>query len=612
MAGIPNIDIDPPKYGPPNMAAQLFGMISSLPDAYQQGVKQKFERGQMERTEELQKPILGPDGKPSQDAMAIASELAKRYPERSLELPVQALTTKATQDYFNNRRRQKPDFPSGDGGSSYSPSNPNMTPDAHTGRVGQIDQSEESAGPAGEDTRHQNVRQLAINAGIDPNSDEFRQAFAGTNIDRDFTSSSQAAGAAKRIQMLSGAGDETGTTGAPPDPRRSAPPNVQPGVMGGPPTVAPSEAAQGFAPYQPGGAPPQAQPGPQMAQAAPGLAGGMQPFLQPSPQRASAPQGAPGAPSLVPQQQINDWRNKATDLLQEGQFVPAVAAVNKQRAENLMKAADEAQKARDEVAKKREEAADPAIQAENTRREIEKGNISAGQKEEKLLQTRAAIADQSNQKLAVLRTQMSDPNFYSGEGHEIVQKYRGWLAALGKDPNAAKPMEVFHKTTMDLLNERIQGAVQSGYTRIQIAEIRNMKEQIANLKVTPATNRYIMEEMSRIHQMDIKLNGFADQYAQSHGYLDRGWPAAKEAFLSRPENRLFTPQEIAHPEALSPSYYPRSMYGDVAKTKAFIRNQGLKDSDPVAVDDPKKPPGPDGLPQRKLIDASHLLRITVP
>lgn len=49
------------------MAAQLFGMISSLPSAYQSGVKQKFERGQMARTEELQKPVVDEKGQPITD-----------------------------------------------------------------------------------------------------------------------------------------------------------------------------------------------------------------------------------------------------------------------------------------------------------------------------------------------------------------------------------------------------------------------------------------------------------------------------------------------------------------------------------------------------------------
>jgi hypothetical protein len=72
--------VDPQErgFGPPNMAAQLFGMISSLPEAYQKGVEQKFARGQMRREEELQKPILGPDGKPTTDIPSISSELLKR------------------------------------------------------------------------------------------------------------------------------------------------------------------------------------------------------------------------------------------------------------------------------------------------------------------------------------------------------------------------------------------------------------------------------------------------------------------------------------------------------------------------------------------------------
>jgi hypothetical protein len=120
-----------------------------------------------------------------------------------------------------------------------------------------------------------------------------------------------------------------------------------------------------------------------------------------------------------------------------------------------------------------------------------------------------------------------------------------------------------------------------------------------------------METLSRAHQGEIKLNRFAQQYIQTHDYLDRNWPAAKEAFMNRPENRLFTQAERDHPEMIAPSYYPRSLVGNVAKTKAFIRQQGLKDNDPVAVDDYSRPPGPDGVQPRKLVHAGDIMRLSI-
>ena len=582
---------DIPKYGPPNMAAELYNMIRGVPKAYQEGKANEFANQKAEFEQDVEQP----------------------YKKKALERAdiMGDLTTRATQDYFNNRGREAPDFPGGESNNEPSPSQ-------------RLAQNTGGAKPGGQFT----VADLTN--GVSGLADQKGHA---ADIERILGIQPGARLTAKQEdavrQMLKDAGSEegeslTGSTGPagalPPDPRRSAPPNLQPGMMGGPPNLAPgspqgpvpmmSGAAYGGPPGLPAG-PPGAPPSAAVAQAGPpSLSDGLAQYVRP---QQPAPASERGAPELVSQERINQMRNRAQELLTQGQFVPQVAATNKARAEILTKAADEAQKARDEIAKKRAEAADPAIQAENTRKEIEKGNIAAGQKEQGRLQAAAKTAIDSNQKLAVMRTQMSDPNFYSGPAHELNQKYKEWLSVLpGGNPNAASPMQEFHKTTLDLLNERIQSAVQSGYSRIQLQEIRNMKEQIANLNITPASNRYIMEEMQRIHQMDIKLARFSDQYAESHGgYLDRGWPGARDAFMERPENRLFTQREIDHPEAIAPSYFPKSMYGDPAKTKAFIRNQGLKDNDPVAVDDTTKPPGPDGLPRRKLIDAGHLLRITV-
>src|SRR6516165_2956884 len=97
--------------GPPNMAAELYRMVRGIPEAYQQGAEGAFKRGQYARTEELQKPILGPDGKPETDPEAIARELARRDPTKALEYPLTALTLKATQEWFANRNKKVADFP---------------------------------------------------------------------------------------------------------------------------------------------------------------------------------------------------------------------------------------------------------------------------------------------------------------------------------------------------------------------------------------------------------------------------------------------------------------------------------------------------------------------
>ena len=588
---------DIPKYGPPNMAAELYNMIRGVPKAYQEGKANEFANQKAEFEQDVERP----------------------YQKRALERA--DVAGQMTQDVMKQRFRELQNDPSG-GGDGFDSSDNARTPAQRLtdgtggGKVeGQYTVADLMKGAKGIADQPNAVRDLERILQIEPG--------ARLNAQQEQAVREYVARDAQGDDNLTGS---TGPSGLPPDPRTQAPPNLQPGMMGAPPNLAPgspqgpvpmmSGAAYGGPPGVPAGppgapqGPPGAAPGPQVAQAGPpSLSSRLEPYVRP---QQPAP-GAPNQPELWSEDKIRAVRAHAKHIDDMANFGGPMAAGDKERAKRMYEAAQKQEEARSEIAKKRAEATDPAVQQENTRKEIEKGNIAAGQKEQGRLQSAAQTAIRSNQQLAVMRTQMSDPNFYSGPAHALNQKYKEWLAVLpGGNPDAASPMQEFHKTTLELLNQRIQSAVQSGYSRIQIREIDNMKAQIANLDINAGSNRYIMEEMQRIHQMDIKLARFSDQYADSHGgYLDRGWPAARDAFMERPENRLFTDQEIAHPASIAPAYFPKSMYGDVAKTKAFVRSQGLKDSDPVAVDDTTKPPGPDGLPRRKLIDAGHLLRITV-
>lgn len=69
---------DIPKYGPPNMAAQLYSMIRGVPQAFEEGRENQFKQGQRERQELIQKPYVDADGKPLTDFNAIQAEMAKR------------------------------------------------------------------------------------------------------------------------------------------------------------------------------------------------------------------------------------------------------------------------------------------------------------------------------------------------------------------------------------------------------------------------------------------------------------------------------------------------------------------------------------------------------
>jgi hypothetical protein len=200
MAGARDYEVDlnpPPQYGPPNMAAQLFSMISSIPNAYQEGVKQKFERGQMARTERLQQPI-GLDGT---DYSTLVRKLLEA---KGTEAIPEVLPTAWKSEFAAGAGRPQPwDMPGG---------GPNMTPDAQGPRPLQAAVDRQTAGGAAPDIDSQgrnrgptNIRQLAVNAGIDPSNPDFQQHFGSGNLDLDL-SPNGAKKAAAEIKEIKAAG----------------------------------------------------------------------------------------------------------------------------------------------------------------------------------------------------------------------------------------------------------------------------------------------------------------------------------------------------------------------------------------------------------------------
>src|SRR6516162_7452355 len=218
---VDNIDITPPKYGPGDFSAELYKMIRGIPAAYEEGSKAAFERGQRARTEELQKPILGPDGKPETDPEAIARELARRDPTKALEYPTTALTLKATQEWFANRNKKVADFPTagedtGERRTEAGTGEPIWSVSDIVNRSGaQISDPKAAAA---------NIARLYD---VDPNDPlpPEKAASIRTLLDR----STGGGGATPETAPAMGAASL--------DPRTAAPPNRQPGVLGGPPTL---------------------------------------------------------------------------------------------------------------------------------------------------------------------------------------------------------------------------------------------------------------------------------------------------------------------------------------------------------------------------------------
>ena len=124
-----NLDINPPNYGPPNMAAQLYSMLRGIPQAYQEGAKSAYERGQMARTEALQAPIDADLNTP-EGIQSGLRELIRRGGGEYLE----KLAPYLTQVQADRSLAQGP------------PGGPDLSPTADTNQYRQRHQTEKTSG----------------------------------------------------------------------------------------------------------------------------------------------------------------------------------------------------------------------------------------------------------------------------------------------------------------------------------------------------------------------------------------------------------------------------------------------------------------------------------
>ena len=575
MPGIPNIDIDPPKYGPPNMAAQLFGMISSLPDAYQQGVKQKFERGQMARTEELQKPYEGPTDYASMLQHVLRTEGTEGV---SANLP------NAWKQQFlgNDQPTQSP----------YGPQNPRTSPDAQTpgGLRGETEQPQGTVG-------QYSISDLATRAGglSDPKAAAANIAkVVGVAPGARLTDEQEA----RVRQILSpymgqgDASDATGTTGAP-DPRRSAPPNVQPGIMGGPPTVGPSAAAQGFAPYQPG-APPQGAPPAQVAQAGqtvPSGAAGMVPTgadprayaqgLKQAAERertAARREGIAGIPSKAREDKAAAYDKTADDILKEIGEAGRPTGPQKEARDAVVQGSKGL-----ELAQKQELTRGDALQ---------KGVQGAAREYETALKPH----------LDAMRGILNNPNFVSGAGvgfQEALNKIRSsplFAGLPGYDPNAALPNEAIRKVVAaSILNQttelKAEAAEMGGSAgRLFQQQISLMEKAAQNPENTAPALRYLTELQTRMGDHASGIAELANNYQGKYGkgVLDNGFNEVLSKYNRG--NPIFKPEEIADMRRFAPP--PAPAFHTKEEATAWAHKNNIPAGDPIKLPSGKIIPAP--------------------
>ena len=270
---------DIPKYGPPNMAAELYNMIRGVPKAYQEGKANEFANQKAQWEQDVERP----------------------YKTKALERAdvIGGIQTKDALDVYNN----PPQMPGNLHGADAGEPSPAQRLAQNTGGAkpgGQFTVADLTNGVSGLADQKGHAADIERILGIQPGA-----RLTAKQED------------AVRQMLKDAEGEEgesltasTGPSGLPPDPRTQAPPNLQPGMMGGPPNLAPgsprgpvpmmSGAAYGGPPGAPQGppgapqGPPGAAPGPQVAQAGPpSLSSRLEPYVRP---QQPAPAAGPEAP----------------------------------------------------------------------------------------------------------------------------------------------------------------------------------------------------------------------------------------------------------------------------------------------------------------------------
>jgi hypothetical protein len=341
---------------------------------------------------------------------------------------------------------------------------------------------------------------------------------------------------------LMDAGDAaTGSTGAlPPDPRTSAPPNLQPGMMGGPPNLAPgspqgpvpmmSGAAYGGPPGVPAG-PPGAAQGPAFAQAGP-----PQSYVTPFRQFGVGPQ--PTSPGTAPlsQRTIDKVMTEAAELRAAAGRAATIgmtgdANAKEKQADDKVKYAQKLQ----EALNKRQEATDPAILAAKARqKELE----DLGSAKSKNVAGRIEGIKPARDTVQVLDEM--DSALTAGWKHISTGPGARQFLEIKKAVNNVMPgtfQNVTEAETVDKLNAQLAAAAAKAMTaRPSQLEFKAFMANNPGLLTSKEGSRVLIDLLRQQKQQEIRLGGLADKFAPGQG---KSWSEIEDKFYR--DNPIISP-----------------------------------------------------------------------
>lgn len=206
-----------------------------------------------------------------------------------------------------------------------------------------------------------------------------------------------------------------------------------------------------------------------------------------------------------------------------------------------------------------------------------KQDATAYSKKYEGIQKAAVEASIEQPKIQLMKQFANDPNFYSGPLEPTNRGFKQFAATIGADPNKALPQEGFNKVASDMLTSQIRALGASGAGPVRIAEVKNMQKSIANLGITPVTNRLLVEITDRTYN-DVKAIADLTRKYETNpknlpGKKNVGLDTAIQDYYDK--HPIFTDAEKNDPRLIAPPEF---------KDSRLAFNAKLPKGQPVKID----------------------------
>lgn len=134
-----------------------------------------------------------------------------------------------------------------------------------------------------------------------------------------------------------------------------------------------------------------------------------------------------------------------------------------------------------------------------------------------------APATAQRENLSMAKVAANDPRFYGGVGNDLVEGWKKIKDALGIEPGAAAPMEIFRKTTAQSIMSGLKTAF-GGLGQIRVAEIQLQQTANASTANTVPAVRALLEITDRNAKKLQDVGGMATAYKAGEAVMDPNNP----------------------------------------------------------------------------------------